>query len=56
LVAATPGCGAPAGTWSARLTIDWKEQWQHGFHALEDAQAWCEAQLNQLMAQDRGNT
>jgi hypothetical protein len=46
---------APAGTWSARLTIDRKEQWRHGFHALEEAQAWCEAQLNQMMAQDRGS-
>jgi hypothetical protein len=46
---------APAGTWSARVTIHRYEQWRHGFHALEEAQAWCEAQLNQLVAQDRGS-
>jgi hypothetical protein len=46
---------APAGTWSARLTIQRKEQWQHDFRSEDDAKAWCEAQLRTLVAQDRGS-
>ena len=46
---------APAGTWSARLTIHRKEHWRHDFDTVDDAKAWCEEQLSKLVAQDRGS-
>ena len=45
---------APDGTWSARLTVHRKQHMRHDFPSMDDARQWCEEQLHQLVARDRG--